>query len=901
MEYYKQHIDAIVKQFDSNVENGLDEVGIQSARKKFGKNILKETVTGNLFKILFRQFSSPLVVILIIASLATFYLKQPRDGLILMIIVMINALFGFYQEWKSENILESIKKLVVNKCTVIRQKNQIEIYAEDLVPGDIVALSEGAGVPADIRLIESNGFVTNEFILTGESLPSEKDHLFISEKTIPISEIKNCVFMGTTVAKGEARGIVYSTGVQTEIGKISTSSQKIKSENAPIQNEIKDVARKIMYATLIIGAILFGTRLILNDTIAVALVFAVSIAAAMVPEGLPAEISVALALAVGRLAKKHAIVKKIASAQTLGSATVIASDKTGTITKNEMTITGCHFNGQVFSVSGFGYMPKGEILDEQGHVLKKESLGDLKVFFLSGFLSSTGKINPPDKYHQGWYCIGDPTEAAFAALAMKAGFSLAEIEKAYPVVKSFGFDSFRKRATIIRKHHKKTISFVKGSLESVLAVSTKGIANGKVSPLTEAHKKKIISLSAAFAENALRIIAIAYKDLKDQKDYTIEDAEEDLTFAGFVTMFDPPHEAIKEAIESVFNAQMKVFMITGDNEVTAKAIAKNIGLMNENHEFPQVINGTELQEMKDKAVCSFFNKRALIFSRVSPDDKFRIVDLLKKQGEIVAVTGDGVNDTLSLKKADIGVAMGLNGSKVAQEAADIILLNDNFSTIVVAIQEGRTIFRNLEKAIIANLSANIAELTCVLAGFAGVFWSIGTPIIAVQILLIDMVGEMFPILMLTYDPPEKDIMKIPPRNPKDKILSKESMIGTVFSGVIIGLAAYGTFLLEYFDNHHEKAMTVTFVSIIFGQFANILSRRTYGFALGSYLFSNSKLLWAFVMSISCVLLIVYVPVFNIYFHTSALLPIDWLLPLLSGTICLCVFECRKIILSRKEK
>jgi Ca2+-transporting ATPase len=419
----------------------------------------------------------------------------------------------------------------------------------------------------------------------------------------------------------------------------------------------------------------------------------------------------------------------------LGSATVIASDKTGTITKNEMTITGCHFNGMTFSVSGLGYIPKGEILNEQGQVLKKESLGDMKAFFLSGFLSSTGKINPPDKYHPGWYCIGDPTEASFAALAMKAGFSLEEVNKDYPVVKSFGFDSFRKRAAIIRAHKGKVISFVKGSLESVLDASTKIISNGNVKELTESLKAEILSLSAASAENALRIIAIAYKDIDKKEDYTIEDAEQDLTFAGFVTMLDPPHEEVKDAIESVFKARVKVFMITGDNEVTAKAIAKNIGLMNENNEFPEVINGDSLQKMSDEEVSAACGKRAVIFSRVSPDDKFRIVDLLKKQGEIVAVTGDGVNDTLSLKRADIGVAMGLSGSKVAQEAANIILLDDNFSTIVLAIKEGRTIFRNLEKTIKTNLSSNIAELTCVLAGFAGAFAGIATPIFAVQILL----------------------------------------------------------------------------------------------------------------------------------------------------------------------
>lgn len=901
---YKQSIDAVIKRFNSNAKNGLDENSIQSATLKFGKNVLKAANTRSILQILLGQFTSPLIIILMVASLASFYLKQPRDGSILLIIVIINGLIGFYQEWKSENILASIKKLVVEKCTVTREGKAIEIFSEDLVPGDIVLLSEGAGIPADIRLLESNGFSTNEFILSGESLPSSKDHSFRPENAVSISEIKNCVFMGTTVARGEAKGIVYATGMLTEIGKISSTSQKIKSTDAPIQTEIKDVAKKLMYATFVIGILLFLTRLLLNDTIAVALVFSISVAAAMVPEGLPAQISMALALAVGRLAKRNAIVKKIASAQTLGAATVITSDKTGTITKNEMTITGCHLNGMTFSVSGLGYKPEGEIMGEDGQVLKKESLGDLKVFFLSGFLSSTGKINPPDKYHPGWYCIGDPTEASFAALAMKAGFNLGEVEKDYAVVKSFGFDSFRKRATIIRKHKGQVISFVKGSLESVLEVSAKIITNGVVKEFTASQKAEIISMSAAFAENALRIIAIAYKDLDKKAEYTLEGAEQGLTFAGFVTMLDPPHEEVKAAIEAVFKAHMKVFMITGDNEVTAKAIAKNIGLMNESNEFPDVVNRALLQKMNDEELCTSFKKRAVIYSRVSPDDKFRIVDLLMKQGEVVAVTGDGVNDTLSLKRADIGVAMGLSGSKVAQETANIILLDDNFSTIVLAVKEGRTIFWNLEKNIKINLACNIAELSCVLFGFAGAFLGIATPILAVQILLIDMVGELFPLMMLTYDPPEKNIMENPPRNPSDKILTKDTIKGILFNGSIKGLIAYGAFLAVYFHNHHlsnhyEKAITVTFISIIFGNYANILSTRTYGNALGKYFFSNRKLLLGFALSVSSVLLIVYMPVLNLYFHTSSLLLVDWLFPLTAGALCLVIYEYRKKRITRQ--
>jgi len=900
MEIYQQQTEEVIKQFKSNKTAGLSDEAIVEARRQYGSNILKATNIIYPFRIFCRQFISPLVLILIFASALSFYLGQLRDGSILLAIVLVNALIGFYQEWKSENILASLNSLVADKCDAVRNGKVIEILSSALVPGDMVQLNEGDGIPADIRLVTSTNFSVNEFILTGESLPANKDQSFITADKCSLADIKNCVFMGTTVARGDATGMVYATGTQTEIGKISTTSETIETAKAPVQVEVTDVAKKLTYATVVIAAILFTIRLFLHDAVAVALVFSVSVAAAMVPEGLPAQISMALALAVRRLAKQNAIVKKIASAQTLGSATVIASDKTGTITKNEMTITGCYFNGQTYTVSGLGYEPKGDIKDEKGTLLNNGSIGDLKPFFLSGFLSSIGKVSPPDAIHTSWYSIGDPTETSFATLAMKAGFVLAEIEKDYPAVKVFEFDSFRMMATIIRTHHQKTIAFAKGSMEAILQASVTIITDGKVQTMSEEQKKEMLTKSATFSEQALRVIAIAYRDLETKTDYTIDEAEKELTFAGFVTMLDPPHEEVKAAIESVFNAHIKVFIVTGDNEVTAKAISKNIGLMNQDNQYPVIIKGADLKATTDDQLKDIFKNRAVIFSRVTPDDKYRIVDLLMKQGEIVAVTGDGVNDTLSLKRADIGIAMGKNGSKVAQEAANMILLDDNFSTIVVAIKEGRTIFANLEKTIKTNLSSNIAELTCVLIGFVGVLYGVATPILAMQILLIDIIGEMFPLIMLTYDPPVSGMMNCPPRNPAQKILTPVTMRGIAFSGVVMGAVAYGAFLISFHSGHvYERAITITFVSIIFGQYANLLSRRTNDFVLSKYLFSNRNLLLAFALSLTCILLIVYVPVLNLCFHTAPLHFTDWWLPLACGSICMIIYEVRKYWRRRK--
>ncbi|MBS1527669.1 MAG: cation-transporting P-type ATPase [Bacteroidetes bacterium] len=903
MEMYAQDIGSVVRHFSSDAKNGLSDSSAETKLKQYGPNVLTGRTSRSAFKILFGQFTDMLVVLFIVVGLLDFYLGQFRDGTILIAIVIANALIGFYQEMKSENILASMEKLVAEKCKVIRDGHVMEIIVDDLVPGDIVQLYEGDGVPADLRLIYTNGFATNEFILTGESLPADKDAAFASNEKLLIAERKNAVFMGTTVARGSASGIVYATGMQTEIGMISASSRKIQPPKTPTQIEAIDIGKKVLYATLVIGGLLIVTRLILHDPLLPAIVFSVGVAAAMVPEGLPAQISTALALGVQRLSRKKAIVKRIAAVENLGAATVIASDKTGTITTNEMTITGCHFNGTDFLVSGLGYEPKGEIIAEKDTRFTKANMGDLKIFFLSGYLSSTGKINPPDKYHQGWYSIGDPTEAAFATLAMKAGYSLEETTREYPAIKTFEFDSNRKRICIIRNHKHKTIAFVKGAIESILNICDNIIINGKVERLSDGQKQQVIAQSNAYAANALRIIAIAYKDITPQADYKVTDTECNLTFAGFVTMLDPPHEEVKDAIQAVFQAHIKVFMITGDNEVTAKAITKNIGLMNESDQFPEVISGSSLAEMTDVRLAEVFKKRAVIFSRVSTEDKYRIVDLLKKQGEVIAVTGDGVNDTLSLKRADMGVAMGKNGSKVAQEAASMILLDDNFATIVTAVQEGRTIFRNVEKTVITNLSSNIAELMGVLFGFAGAFWGIATPILVMQILAIDMLGEMFPLTALTFDPPEQNIMTASPRNPNNKILTKDVLLGILFRGTVMGLVSYCMFLAEFFHNHHlsnhyEKSTTVMYASILFGQFANVLSNRTSGPALGKYLFSNMKLWIAFGLSVTFMLLIVYVPVLNYYFHTSPLLWFDWLFPITAGALCLWIYELRK---KRKQK
>ena len=903
MNFYQKPVDTIIAELKTSGQNGLTDADSVVRLNQYGHNRIKRTNKRNMLQVFLEQFKNMLVILLIVAAAISFFLNSNRDAIILMLVVFFNAVIGFYQDWKSENILASLKDLIIERCFVFRNGKKIEVPSDELVPGDIVSLSEGDGIPADIRLIESTGFSTNDFILTGESQPREKSHTVVIEKEMGISQQDNCVFMGTTVAKGEATGIVVATGMNTELGRIAKSSEAIDASITPLQKELNSVAKKITYITIILAGVLMAVKLLMGEALNDALIFTIGVAAAMVPEGLPAQISVSLALGVSRLAKKKAIVKKLSSVEALGAATVIASDKTGTITKNEMTIIHCYLNGENYTITGTGYEPKGEILNNDHTVLNIDNLEELKVFFLNGYLSSTGKINPPDKYHQTWYPIGDPTECAFSTLILKAGYDLETIASDYKRLQLFPFDSVRKRVAIIREHKDKRISFVKGSIESILEVANSHITNHEVKPLTEADKKHFLEIAEVQAAEAKRVIAIAYKDLPVQEQYTIEDAETNIVFAGFVAMIDPPHEQVKEAIATAFNAGMKVMMITGDNEVTARAIAGLIGMLNADGSVPEVINDQQMKGMSDEAISKQLAARTLIFSRVSPDEKLKIISLLKDLGNVVAVTGDGVNDTLSLKKADIGIAMGLKGSKVAQEAASMVLLNDDFATIVVAIKEGRTIYNNLKKNVLANLIGNLAELTVVLLGFVAVFYNLPIAIYAVHILLIDLIGNMLPLLMLSFDPAEGDLMNKPPRK-QGEMLNKKSFITILYSGIIKGCISFVAFLLSYWHHageqfQHEKAVTVTMASIIVCQFINIFSSRTTKTIFTNYFFSNKQLFIGIGSSILFMILISYIPILNEYLHTGPLSMMDWLYVMVGAAIYLAVFEVIKLITAGK--
>lgn len=910
--FYQLTVNEAVSKLETNLKSGLSEKEAQKRFEQYGPNELKE---GKRRPMAFRfldQFKDLLIVVLIIAALLAYYLDDFRGGTILLIIVFVNAVIGFYQEYKAEKILESLKKIIEAKAIVIRDGEKMEIDQNKLVPGDLVYLEEGSAVPADIRLTETTNFSTNDFVLTGESVPQEKWAELVIKNETTLTNQDNLIFMGLTVAKGNAYGIVYGTGMDTAIGRIAKQTETIKHDLSPLQREINILAKSLTKIAGIIALSLFVINFFLNVdasenirlTIQLSILFAISVAAACVPQGLPAQISVALSLGVGRLAKKRAIVKKLSSVETLGSTTVICSDKTGTLTKNEMTITHCvTLNGRgkkgvdirEFEVTGDGYEPKGSVL-EDGKKIDKHTTQFLKQFFEDGFLASNGRVEKPDKNHRSWYAIGDPTEAAFTPLVMKVGLNPADLDKHFPLYVELPFDSDRKRMTIIRKHKGKHIGYMKGALESILEACDEAKIDGEIRKLDDKLRKAILKAGDNYSQKALRVIALAYRDFpKGTKKFTIKEHEKKFIFAGFVAMIDPPRPGVKEAIENVYKGGMRVMMITGDNEVTARAIAMRIG-MKEDHKQLEVYSGDHIKRLSDRKLMKILKARSVIFSRVSPNDKYRLVSLLKQMGEVVAVTGDGVNDTLSLKKSDIGVSMGKMGSEVAKEASEIVLLDDNFSTLTRAIAEGRTIFANLKHTILSSITSNNGELSCVLLGFIGIAFGLPAPITAVQILAIDLVGEMLPLTAMTFDPPEKTLMEKPPRDISDHIIKRSSLLNLIFYGFLMGCAGYFCFYMvyRYGTGTLESARAAAYTGIILCQFINILSRRSERSVFSRHLFTNPYLWGSFAISIVVISLLIYIPAISIWFGFGTLSSNDLIYPAVGAAMFLFLHELGKL-------
>lgn len=890
MEWYQIGSKEILNKLNTS-EKGLTTEEVKVRLKHYGANRLTEEEKINRLKIFLHQFASPLIYILIIAGIVTILLKEYIDAGVIFAAVIINAIIGYFQEYKAEQSVRALKKMLVPKAKVLRDGVEREINSEELVPGDIVLLYSGIRVPADIRLIHTVEFKVDESILTGESLPVEKHYYTIKEENLTYGDQKNMAFMGTIVVSGRAKGVVVETGMNTVFGKIAKHIKEAETVKAPLQDKITKFANAIGILVLSASLVLFLAGLIVGESIKDMFMTAVAAAVAAIPEGLPVVVTVALAVGVSRMAKHNAIVRKLHAVETLGSTTVIGSDKTGTLTKNEMTVKLIYDGKDVYEVEGSGYEPIGNILYNGLPINTKERHHLVNVLRI-GLLCNESSVY----VENGEYKIqGDPTEAALIVSAMKAGLVVEEEKEKYRQLAIIPFESERGYMATLNIHRGKRYLFVKGAPERVLDMCIRDSFGNEI------DKGKILHVANDFAKRGLRVLAFAYREVKEEvEEITCKQVEKcdtvsGLIFAGLQGMIDPPRPEAIEAIRGCKKAGIRVVMITGDHAVTAKAVGEILGISDSKS---KVLTGKELEKMSDEEL--FYKvKEVSIYARVSPEHKLRIVEQLKRHGEIVAVTGDGVNDAPALKAAHIGIAMGKSGTDVAKEASDMVLADDNFASIFHAVREGRIVFDNIRKVTFFLIPTGVASILSIILA---ILFGIPIPYVPAQILWINLVTNALQDIALAFEPGEKGVLARPPRHPKEGIMSRTLIERTVVVGALISAGVVFNFVNALHDGASlEKARTVAVTTMVFFQFFQAWNSRSEHESIFKIsLLSNPLLFLSLIAATLAQLAFVYVPALQWIFRTEAISAQDWQSIILVSLSVIVVVEIDKW-LRRKRK
>jgi len=886
-------VSEVVKILKTNCELGLTSEEARRRLKLYGPNEIPEEKRFTVLRILLDQIKSLLVWLLIFATIASIMIGEISDAFAISVILILNIILGFVQEYRAEKAVELLKKLATPKARVIRNGIETEVPSTEVVPGDIVVLRAGDRVPADLRLIKCVNLKVDESLLTGESIPVEKITDPLPED-VSLPERRNMVFMATTVTYGRGKGVVVATGVKTEFGKIAESVRKEEREITPLQRKMEHLGRVLTGIIVALVFLVLLEEIMEGLDVYEALMTSISLAVSAVPEGLPAVLAITLALGVQKMARRNAIVRRLSSVETLGSATVICTDKTGTLTKNEMTVVRVFVNREFIKVTGSGYEPKGEFLSRIGKVdpLRNPTFKKLLEICL---LCNDSKLI---QENGSWRIIGDPTEGALIVLAVKSGLK-EDLRKNMPRFSEVPFDSTRKRmSTAHLMPNGKKVLYLKGAPDVVLKLCNRIEEHGDVRTLTENDKSVILEATSSMAKEALRVLAIAYKELDSGVTKINETDEKDLIFVGLVGMIDPPRPEVPRAIKVAKEAGIKVVMVTGDHKDTAISIARQIGIIEDSDDDSLVLTGSELDKMTDDELYEVANK-VVVYARVSPEHKLRIIRALKRRGHIVAMTGDGINDAPSVKAADIGIAMGIRGSDVTREVADLVLADDNFATIIVAIEEGRTIYDNIRKFIRLLLSANWDEIGAV---FVSAMLDLPLPFTPAQILWINLVTDGLPALALGVDPPEPGVMKRPPRNPKEKVYSGMELFFLV--SIILALISWIVpfwYALRFLGKPLSEARTIAFSqAVIFELILSLNSRSEERFVFKSLdaLFANKHLILAVLVSLALQLAVLYLPPLQYIFNTTPLDLIDWGFIILFGSLSVLlypkIFDTRKI-------
>ncbi len=870
---------------ESTVYVGLSEKDAKQKLEKYGPNTLSEKKRISPLKILFEQFKDFMVLILIACTLISAFMGEITEAITIIAIVMINCILGFVQEYRTEKTMEALKGLAAPMARVIRSGRLVEIPAEIIVPGDLIVLEAGDRVPADALLVDANSLFVDEALLTGESVAVEKSLKSESNKSDNIGDKLNHLFMGTIVTSGRAKALVSATGMATEMGKIADMIQNIEDEETPLQRRLDHLGKYIVYGCLIICAIVSITGIIRGEMIFTMLLSGISLAVAAVPEGLPAIVTIALALGVQKMLKRNSLVRKLPAVETLGCASVICSDKTGTLTENKMTVRKIYTGGNLVDINGGSLSSEGEflILGKKIDPLQLESLKlSIQISSLcnNAVMSKTTKNsnNAFDKMksilpkQEKWELSGEATEAALLVAGAKAGMTQEQLNNTYYRIGELPFDSDRKCMSVICESIKEEIFvFTKGAPDVIIEKCTKLHSSSGVRELSKEDKRIVLKKNDELAKDALRVLGVAYKRVSS-RNYDNTHVEEELVFVGLIGMIDPPRKEAVNAVRKCRLAGIKPVMITGDHKVTAGAIARELNIAMDGE---KVVTGAELEAMDDLGLQSIVNDVS-VYARVSPKHKLRIVKALKKQGHIVAMTGDGVNDAPAIKEADIGVAMGITGTDVTKEASSMILLDDNFATIVAAIEEGRVIYNNIRKFIRYMLACNIGE---VLTMFLGTLIGLPLPLLPIQILWVNLVTDGLPAIALSLDPAEKDIMMRPPRGAKENIFSNGLLNLILFRGALVGLSTLSVFIsILYFTQDVTTARTGAFVTLVLTQLIHVFeckSERKNIFEVD--IFNNIPLVLSVICSLIMIIGVVYIPVFQGIFKTVPLSYYDWVL------------------------
>jgi len=950
----------VLSSLGTQIEQGLTAEEAEKRQAQYGLNQLVEAPRTTFLKMVIDQLNNFVIILLIVAAVVSALLGEWIDAGAILSIVVLNAVLGVIQESRAEQALAALKKLAAPEAQVLRSGHRISVPARELVPGDIVYLEAGNFVPADIRLLEAVNLRAEEAALTGESVPVQKNATISLDRDIPLGDRKNTVFMGTVVNYGRGRGVVTSTGMHTQLGMIATMLQSVEEENTPLQQRLDQLGKILGYGALAVCGLVFLVGLIralgsmgfaelfttatgLEEVVDLFMI-AVSLAIAAVPEGLPAVVTISLALGMREMVHRHALIRRLSSVETLGSATVICSDKTGTLTQNEMTVTKLWVDGQFVDVTGTGYRPQGEFMVDGKAVNLHQYPAAMTALWL-GVLNNDAQLEVTPSEEGGdpvYRIIGDPTEGSIIVAAAKAGLGLEQLIAAFPRENEIPFDSTRKRmvtmhlindprseitpATLYHHAQQYTIA-VKGAPDVVLNLCNRyqHISDDQALPLDEAARARILAANDTMTQGALRVLGVAYRAIPAlPEEVDNDDLERDLIFVGLIGMIDPARTEVRPALETARGAGIRTIMITGDYPNTAKAIAESIHLLSPGH---QVLTGAQLNEMTD-AELQHEVQHTDVFARVSPEHKMRIVDALRANDEVVAMTGDGVNDAPAIKASDIGVAMGITGTDVAKETADMVLTDDNYASIVSAVEQGRIIYANIRKFVFFLLSSNVAEIMIIfLATLAGV----PTPLTAIQLLWLNLLTDGAPALALAMEKGDPDVMERAPRPKKEPIINKSMRLGigiqTIMqTGAVLTAFAIGLiwelqhtagitipdgmnpilFLIQFNDWVHvadvKTAETMAFVTLslceLFRAYT-VRSERASVFRLG--LFSNKYMQYAVALSIVLMLLVVNVPFLQTVFNTHFLSWDKWLMVVGLALLPAIAEEFTKLYLRKSEQ